>query len=198
MYCPLGAFSFDYFNSQPHEEADCVLVVRLAASSYFNSQPHEEADDQGNLQNPQPQHFNSQPHEEADSKDPLPFLYFGISTHSLTKRLTQFNPEDDRQRGISTHSLTKRLTSLFWVISLISCIISTHSLTKRLTRHHLCRYPVDHISTHSLTKRLTVFIKCQARHCKNFNSQPHEEADLISPSAAKYLLSFQLTASRRG
>ena len=33
-----------YFNSQPHEEADPVSLVHRPLSSYFNSQPHEEAD----------------------------------------------------------------------------------------------------------------------------------------------------------
>ena len=32
------------FNSQPHEEADGVLIVSTSPSAYFNSQPHEEAD----------------------------------------------------------------------------------------------------------------------------------------------------------
>ena len=34
----------EYFNSQPHEEADAVLLLLFALLTYFNSQPHEEAD----------------------------------------------------------------------------------------------------------------------------------------------------------
>ena len=58
-----------HFNSQPHEEADCVIRQTINIELNFNSQPHEEADlppkvsiisNTGN--------FNSQPHEEADSK----------------------------------------------------------------------------------------------------------------------------------
>ena len=33
-----------YFNSQPHEEADCVWRRRYDRRYNFNSQPHEEAD----------------------------------------------------------------------------------------------------------------------------------------------------------
>ena len=81
-----------------------------------------------------------------------------ISTHSLTKRLTEeesygivmcdnFNsqpheeadsiPEgmEDELPFISTHSLTKRLTALHMAI-IRMLEISTHSLTKRLTSQH--------------------------------------------------------------
>ena len=84
----------------------------------------------------------------------IKFEELGISTHSLTRRLTRtlsFHPD---QYGISTHSLTRRLTNStlsdvgFW-------IISTHSLTRRLTGDpgkELCGGD-------------------------DFNSQPHKEAD---------------------
>ena len=32
------------FNSQPHEEADDMVLILENAHLYFNSQPHEEAD----------------------------------------------------------------------------------------------------------------------------------------------------------
>ena len=35
----------EYFNSQPHEEADLMEWEMLLGLFYFNSQPHEEADD---------------------------------------------------------------------------------------------------------------------------------------------------------
>ena len=80
-------------------------------NEYFNSQPHEEADDSGWIYPDIWTHFNSQPHEEADEKccngnvtatqfqltasrrgwrrclDRICIVIF-ISTHSLTKRLT--------------------------------------------------------------------------------------------------------------
>ena len=99
-----------YFNSQPHEEADRPPGHRRSHPLYFNSQPHEEADE-----------------ELLDKKDAL-----DISTHSLTKRLTEDAILLLRVEGISTHSLTKRLTQA----ACTECglkIISTHSLTTRLT-----------------------------------------------------------------
>ena len=78
-----------YFNSQPHEEADGAvagesdsesdisthsLTKRLTTAQspqgshlkHFNSQPHEEADRSAAVQELGQDHFNSQPHEEAD------------------------------------------------------------------------------------------------------------------------------------
>ena len=54
------------FNSQPHEEADLYITGKLSGVTDFNSQPHEEAD-----------------RRKEDINLPE-----GISTHSLTKRLT--------------------------------------------------------------------------------------------------------------
>ena len=143
-----------YFNSQPHEEADQVTLMRLGRITHFNSQPHEEADSSGEI------------------SPPIPF----ISTHSLTKRLTHLWKEATAGKYISTHSLTKRLTTLmmdfFFSHShfnsqpheeadlvgfcfLKADFISTHSLTKRLTAKHKHIYAITSISTHSLTKRLT-------------------------------------------
>ena len=58
--------SYVHFNSQPHEEADRRKEVWLYFYANFNSQPHEEADD------------------ECKESKIAPY----ISTHSLTKRLT--------------------------------------------------------------------------------------------------------------
>ena len=77
-----------HFNSQPHEEADCLDGYHFQTASYFNSQPHEEADD----------------YFEAFT------TFFLISTHSLTKRLTADYNTIKGVEDISTHSLTKRLT----------------------------------------------------------------------------------------
>ena len=128
--------------------------------------------------NSSPLHFNSQPHEEADEPAVLcQDLVFCISTHSLTKRLTERMRLLGVWEDISTHSLTKRLTA---------------------SREHFSQVSPPDISTHSLTKRLT------ANGCRNcpdgrdFNSQPHEEADYMMWSARPQKLTFQLTASRRG
>ena len=57
----------NYFNSQPHKEADGYVRAFSTISVYFNSQPHKEAD-------------TSRRQEVID--------YVIISTHSLTRRLT--------------------------------------------------------------------------------------------------------------
>ena len=185
-------------------------------------------------------YFNSQPHEEADEVIRLKQITGLISTHSLTKRLTVLCCSIRIIVKISTHSLTKRLTSNHFKYNHFF-LISTHSLTKRLTADKKTYYYLKLISTHSLTKRLTVlpsvpvalaiFQLTASRRgwlCtlsllmlhRNFNSQPHEEADSGSellqirrtyfnsqpheeadigsatPEASSTI--FQLTASRRG
>ena len=81
----------NYFNSQPHEEADIIMVVLNVFLINFNSQPHEEADIILRHQYYFQYHFNSQPHEEADIDMACAYAGISISTHSLTKRLTLFN-----------------------------------------------------------------------------------------------------------
>ena len=100
-----------YFNSQPHKEADEIRTVKIYAWT----------------------HFNSQPHKEADFGEAIKYLKRGI---------------------ISTHSLTRRLTDMIGGIE-EAMNISTHSLTRRLTLKHKCLYAPNLISTHSLTRRLT-------------------------------------------
>ena len=77
-----------------------------------------------------------------------------ISTHSLTRRLTEIYTRKRNPSEISTHSLTRRLTSerrlRAWQEK-----ISTHSLTRRLTKQKDMLTMIWSISTHSLTRRLT-------------------------------------------
>ena len=56
------------------------------------------------------EYFNSQPHEEADDSNFTVYNGVNISTHSLTKRLTNVERHSAQHKEISTHSLTKRLT----------------------------------------------------------------------------------------
>ena len=103
----------------------------------------------------------------------------GISTHSLTRRLTGL-PELVRQIGyISTHSLTRRLT-ITSESQLQRIYISTHSLTRRLTFDTFRYIAFWIISTHSLTRRLTGNIRTELQFPGHFNSQPHKEADTKS------------------
>ena len=122
-----------------------------------------------------------------------------ISTHSLTKRLTDYvYPKCNEallfQLTASRRGWQQKRESILRKIkyfnsqpheeadlsaynTLIQGCISTHSLTKRLTILPRFGWWNQAISTHSLTKRLTKAF-CEAYPEKlNFNSQPHEEAD---------------------
>ena len=81
--------------------------------------------------------------------------------------------------GISTHSLTRRLTGRLYNPWLLR-IISTHSLTRRLTPGS----PVDfmHILYFNSQphKEADVGQNWQKPRLIDFNSQPHKEADLLS------------------
>ena len=59
-------------------------------------------------------------------------------------------------------------------------LISTHSLTRRLTGLFPSETWMECISTHSLTRRLTSDATTTAWCFQDFNSQPHEEADVIN------------------
>ena len=99
-----------------------------------------------------------------------------ISTHSLTRRLTDLILLANGQSYISTHSLTRRLTV---------CLISNSSQQENFNSQphkeadgllpFICR--LDSISTHSLTRRLTVLNNIVPTSQSYFNSQPHKEAD---------------------
>ena len=110
----------------------------------------------------------------------------GISTHSLTKRLTYHPRHIWLRADISTHSLTKRLThrktglrkGIYYFNS------QPHEEADELAVYtiQICK----NISTHSLTKRLTGRQGDIYLHYAYFNSQPHEEADINS--AQKFLV----------
>ena len=80
---------------------------------HFNSQPHKEADQVAEMFVDNMKDFNSQPHKEADGDTTLNDSDDGISTHSLTRRLTNQYAESAGFIPISTHSLTRRLTNAF-------------------------------------------------------------------------------------
>ena len=98
-------------------------------------------------------YFNSQPHEEADCLAALQYGIFGISTHSLTKRLTV-------QRLQNIASMTFQLTASRrgWPTKTVS---------------------VKWNSVFQLTASRRGWLCVQFGHpsCRYFNSQPHEEAD---------------------
>ena len=57
-------------------------------------------------------HFNSHPHEEDDYNCVLFMQRINISTHILTKRMTELAQYQDYEEYISTHILTKRMTAI--------------------------------------------------------------------------------------
>ena len=64
-------------------------------------------------------YFNSQPHKEADYAVQEGGINMDISTHSLTRRLTDLFLTVRFRIIISTHSLTRRLTGLPELVSQI-------------------------------------------------------------------------------
>ena len=47
----------EYFNSQPHKEADEETGIRRISCEHFNSQPHKEADDFSSYNPPKSKSF---------------------------------------------------------------------------------------------------------------------------------------------
>ena len=74
------------FNSQPHEEADVVLMDMMVRTEHFNSQPHEEADCWQRIVIQYRVHFNSQPHEEADLAQQLVHLLMDLFQLTASRR----------------------------------------------------------------------------------------------------------------
>ena len=122
-------------------------------------------------------HFNSQPHKEADLP-PAPW-YDGLSIFQLTAsqggwpghilwRISEFL--------ISTHSLTRRLTEICHITRWIWRYFNSQP-HKEADWSSLSDIRWIYISTHSLTRRLTFVVPGSGYRPYNFNSQPHKEAD---------------------
>ena len=109
----------NHFNSQPHKEADVVVLLDFCDS--FRISTHSLTRRLTCL-------WISCKHSER------------ISTHSLTRRLTFTNSSIWHLSVISTHSLTRRLTSRE-TGHCFNPSISTHSLTRRLTTQKRLKNP---------------------------------------------------------
>ena len=166
-------------------------------------------------------YFNSQPHKEADKQFflapnlTLPFqltasqggwlalmskrvMAKDISTHSLTRRLTICPRGMVVWRNISTHSLTRRLTAIVRA-QRIAYVISTHSLTRRLTCTGKCGRKRSRNFNSQPHKEADVWTGDSVRHkVLYFNSQPHKEADSQLSAQINEQVAFQLTASQGG
>ena len=98
-----------------------------------------------------------------------------ISTHSLTKRLSLSGFSETAVKELFQLTASRRGWHCYRHNILLFQNISTHSLTKRLTVSQQQFASCACISTHSLTKRLTTVAEDSG-----------------------YVVTFQLTASRRG
>ena len=114
------------FNSHPHEEDDTAINVSQNINRYFNSHPHEEDDLVMSHLQIQLMYFNSHPHEEDDSWIRTERCRMDISTHILTKRMTEEANEYARKKNISTHILTKRMTCTSTSGSSLPCHFNSH------------------------------------------------------------------------
>ena len=121
-------------------------------------------------------YFNSQPHKEADDLEASVFCpACDISTHSLTRRLTQVCKWSKQADCISTHSLTRRLTAI---------IVQHPAFPKNFNSQ-------PH-------KEADIFSNASFSLFAYFNSQPHKEADCCSVNKQLHFVPFQLTASQGG
>ena len=115
--------------------------------------------------------------------------YSAISTHILTKRMTDINTLLEIAVFISTHILTKRMTASI-LYGCISTYISTHILTKRMTIVNAYKYLSRYISTHILTKRMTKMNALPFGDNIHFNSHPHEEDDYTSTASISIIIIY--------
>ena len=144
-----------YFNSQPHEEADPLAIFAWFSWSYFNSQPHEEADN-----------FST------DGSATI-----GISTHSLTKRLTKTLVSWQTNWKISTHSLTKRLTEIAAALNVSGLYFNSQPHEEADGHEKLDTTMIYAFQLTASRRGWRRLMKRRMWLLHYFNSQPHEEAD---------------------
>ena len=144
-------------------------------------------------------YFNSPPHKKNHiATTMINTVFFKISTHILTKRMTIIHSFAAPAIYISTHILTKRMTDGFPTFCIL-CVISTHILTKRMTtlqqlvrlsERYFNSHPHEEddwkengykYGTHYFNSHPHEEDDCHTHFCmaetRNFNSHPHEEDD---------------------
>ena len=186
-----------HFNSQPHKEADesWLAYNRMVSHISTHSLTRRLTEHMGRylmmckifqltasqggwrsaaVHLPPGQHFNSQPHKEADERRKLSGKFRGISTHSLTRRLT---PTCNAVVACATFQLTASQGG--WPVS------HFHSRCKTVFQ-----LTASQGGWHFVVPVFLIVLL-------HFNSQPHKEADAIEMSFLPITL-FQLTASQGG
>ena len=102
-------------------------------------------------------YFNSHPHEEDDFLGKTNKGNTNISTHILTKRMTESNYYVFKYWSISTHILTKRMTNFVELKNLVFDYFNSH--------------PHEEDDCHNTLSPFLLY--------SYFNSHPHEEDDWI-------------------
>ena len=124
------------------------------------------------------------------------FLRILISTHSLTRRLTEALPVHCLEYSYFNSQPHKEADETF-LGKIIDVLISTHSLTRRLTHNLVLRYFCYNISTHSLTRRLTILKhRSHAPSCISTHSLTRRLT--TGTKTLLMMVTFQLTASQGG
>ena len=153
-------------------------------------------------------YFNSPPHKKNHiATTMINTVFFKISTHILTKRMTDGFPTFCILCVISTHILTKRMTVSVQTPSPRILYFNSHPHEEDDDVSRLQPQTKEVISTHILTKRMTNSVSEPLAFCvfqltssrrgwqsvqrlevpeTDFNSHPHEEDD--SPSSRQYQL----------
>ena len=142
-------------------------------------------------------YFNSPPHKKNHiATTMINTVFFKISTHILTKRMTDGFPTFCILCVISTHILTKRMT------------VSVQTPSPRILYFNSHPHEEDDISPTSGSFAKIPFQLTSSRRGwpiflmstsvgMYFNSHPHEEDDRQCPNQGQQDI-FQLTSSRRG
>ena len=141
-------------------------------------------------------YFNSQPHEEADLRDPVFKNSLYISTHSLTKKLTN-------------KSVIGALNELFqltasrrgWPFCFPPFVLSWYFNSQPHEEADKFVLPLLYSALYFNSQpheEADIFCHKNTPFISHFNSQPHEEADENLGPYSNFHELFQLTASRRG
>ena len=169
----------DNFNSQPHEEADSLAFYKWAADVSFQLTASRGGWLWVLKWNYIRLHFNSQPHEEADNHIHIVLNEHGI--FQLTASRGGWRMGDMKIGMTETFQLTASRGG--WPKAQVY-LVSTYQFQLTASRGGWqclgwMRGERNDISTHSLTRRLTVLWRLVRQKYLHFNSQPHEEADII-------------------
>ena len=172
---PYPVYGHQYFNSHPHKEDDGDWMDRFIREEVF-------------------QLTSSQGGWQGGRRI---IRWINISTHILTRRMTDCGRFYRSWKAISTHILTRRMTWLHFHNCLQLQHFNSHPHKEDDDRRWV-EQCVHIISTHILTRRMTYLQCVQKSTGIYFNSHPHKEDDIGAVSAVASSCTFQLTSSQGG